>query len=205
MPKNETKRSKNSKSDLNRKMYGVFENSLLERSDFTLSSYINDISKRLKTITPKKIQSKNQATGVSQCIRAILTSLSQRNNVTELMLCHDIKYSAATVSVSLKKMAYDDLLTLTVDNDDRRRTLISITEKGLETQKYLEEAYKELDGILLKGITEKEKDLMVPLLKQMLKNVLEAQNDPALKDIKVSPCLKAQTTKSLLDSKELKL
>ncbi len=204
MPNSKKPPSENSKAVLNQKLYGVFENSLLERSDFTISSYINDISKRLKTITPKKIESRNPATGVSQCIRAILTSLSQHNDVTELALCHDIKYSAATVSVSLKKMAYDELLTLTVDPADKRCTIISITPKGLETQKYLEESYQALDEILLNGITEKEKKLMLPLLKKMLKNVLEAQIDPSLKDIKVPPRLKAQTTKSLLNSKDAK-
>ncbi len=204
MPRTKQTNPENSQSVINQRKYGIFENSLLERSDFTISSYINDISKRLKTITPKKIKSRNPATGVSQCIMAILTSLSQHDNVTELMLCRDIKYSAATVSVAMKKMAYDDLLVLTVDPEDKRRTLITITEKGLETQKYLEESYRDLDNVLLKGITEKEKNLMLPLLKKMLKNVLEVQSDPALKDIKVPPRLKAQTTKSLL-SKDIKL
>ncbi|MCM1054624.1 MAG: winged helix DNA-binding protein [Bacteroides sp.] len=167
----------NSKTALNKKMYNTFENSLLARENMTMSSYINDISKRLKVLTLKMIERKTELSGISQCIRAILKSLSEKDGVTELELCRDIKYAAATVSVSLKKMAYDEVLRLVIDSKDRRQTLIYITDKGREIESYLDIAYKEIDRIMLKDITEEEKETVLPILKKMLKNVLEAQGD----------------------------
>lgn len=167
----------NSKTALNKKMYMTFENSLLERENMTLLSYINDISKRLKVLTLRTIEQKTELSGISQCTRAILKSLSDKDGVTELELCRDIKYAAATVSVALKKMAYDEILRIVIDPKDRRQTLIYITDKGREAEKYLDKAYKEIDDIMLKGVTEEEKETVLPILKKMLKNVLEAQGD----------------------------
>lgn len=167
----------NSKTALNKKMYMTFENSLLARENMTMSSYINDISKRLKVLTLRTIEQKTELSGISQCTRAILKSLSDKDGVTELELCRDIKYAAATVSVSLKKMAYDEILRISIDPKDRRQTLIYITDKGREAEKYLDKAYKEIDDIMLKGVTEEERETVLPILKKMLKNVLEAQGD----------------------------
>lgn len=164
-----------SRAAINRKMYNTFENSLLARRDMTVSSYINDISKRLKVITLKTIEQKTELAGSSQCTRSILKSLAERDGVTELELCRDIKYAAATVSVAMKKMAYDELIRLVIDPVDRRQTIIYITDKGRETEQYLDKAYKEIDNIMLKGVTKEEKDFLLPVLKKMLKNVLEAQ------------------------------
>lgn len=167
----------NSKTALNKKMYMTFENSLLARENMTLSSYINDISKRLKVLTLKTVEQKTELSGISQCTRAILKSLSERDGVTELELCRDIKYAAATVSVSLKKMAYDEILRIAIDPADRRQTLIYITDKGREIEQYLDKAYKEIDEIMLKDVSQEERETVLPILKKMLKNVLEAQGD----------------------------
>lgn len=164
-----------SKAAINRKMYSTFENSLLARKDMTVSSYINDISKRLKVIILKTVEQKTELAGISQCTRSILKSLAEKDEVTELELCRDIKYAAATVSVAMKKMAYDELIRLVIDPVDRRQTIIYITDKGRETEQYLDKAYKEIDNAMLKGVTKEEKALLLPILKKMLKNVLEVQ------------------------------
>lgn len=187
--------SQKSKAKLNKELYGTFENSILSRGDLTVSAYINDISKRLKSLTLKKIRQTTEAAGVSQCTRAILKSLTRKTGVTELALCQDIKYTAPTVSVALKRMAYDGLLNLVIDPNDRRQTLIYITDKGIETGKYLDYAYKEIDDILMEGLTEEEKTVLASLLEKMLKNVLAAQTDPILENIKRTPQLKMMNTK----------
>ena len=174
----------NSKTALNKKMYITFENSLLAREDMTLSSYINDISKRLKVLTLKTIEQKTELSGISQCTRAILKSLSIKDGVTELELCRDIKYAAATVSVALKKMAYDEILRIVIDSADRRQTLIYITDKGREIEEYLDAAYKEIDNIMLKDVTQEEREVLLPILKKMLQNVLEAQGDESKEKVK---------------------
>lgn len=193
--------SQKSKAKLNKELYNTFENSILSRGDLTVSAYINDISKRLKSLTLKKIRQTTEAAGVSQCTRAILKSLTRKTGVTEIALCQDIKYTAPTVSVALKRMAYDGLLTLVIDPNDRRQTFIYITDKGIETGRYLEYAYQEIDDILMEGLTDDEKELLTPLLEKMLKNVLAAQNDPILENVKRIPQLKMMNTKHYREMK----
>ena len=172
---------------------------LSEQIDRAISSYINDISKRLKTITPKNISSPNMTIGASQCVIAILDNLVEHDNLTEIMLCRNIKYNASTVSIAMKKMVNENLISLTVDPNDRRRTIINITEKGLEAQKYFEDSYKMLDDMMLKGITKKEKKLLLSLLDKMLKNIMEIQGDFGPKRARISKALFARTFEDLYD------
>lgn len=190
------------KTKINKMLYNTYENSILARGELTVSAYINDISKRVKSLTLKKIRQTTEASGVSQCTRAILKSLTGKTGVTQLALCQDIKYTPPTVSAALKRMAYDGLLELVIDPSDRRQTLIYITDKGVETGKYLEYAYREIDGILLDGFTEEEKELLTPLLEKMLKNVLAAQSDPALENIRITPRLKMMNNKLYREMKQ---
>lgn len=132
---------------------------------------------------------------MSQCTRAILKSLTAKNGVTQLALCRDIGYTAPTVSPALKRMAYDGLLKLVINTADKRETFIYITDKGIETGRYLNEAYEEIDEMLLEGISGEEKELLLPLLEKMLKNVEAAQKDPALDDVKRKPKLKSMNVK----------
>lgn len=184
----------NSKTAINKKMYSIFENSLLAREEMTFSTYINDISKRVKVLTLRKIERKTELSGISQCTRAILKSLANKDGITEMELCRDIKYAAATVSVALKKMSYDKMLDIRIDPVDRRQTIIYITDKGREIGEYLDNAYSEIDEIILNGISEEERELLLPLLKRMLVNVLEAQgkNEPTVYKKKTVRIMKAR-------------
>ena len=193
---------KKRKKSQGEEQYNVYENSILARGDMPLSAYINEISKRLKSLTLKKVRQTTEAAGVSQCVRAILKSLTRKTGVTQLALCNDIKYAAPTVSVALKKMSYDGLLNLVIDPNDRRQTLVYITNKGIETCKYLENAYEQIDSALLKGLTDDERNTLADLLEKLLKNILTAQNDPALKNIRRTPQLKMMNTKVYREMKK---
>lgn len=187
---------KKSNDEIIRERPSDCENLTQDFEEMSCSAFLNDIAKNVKSLTLKKIKQKStEASGVSQCTRAILKSLSRKTGVTELALCRDINYTAPTVSVALKRMAYDDLLKLVINPSNKRETFIYITDKGIETGKYLDQEYRELDNILLNGLSDEEKAVLPSIFGKMMNNLTAALEEANAENSERTPMLKMMNAK----------
>jgi len=195
--------SQKNKTKTNGKLYDLYDDSISISGEMNLSAYIHEISKCVKALISKDAGQTTKTAGVpQQCTRAILNNLIKKAGITQAELCQNIEYTPSTVSLALKRMAYDGLLEMSINPQDKRQTFISITKKGLETSRYLENTSGEIDEILIKGFTEEERNLIPSFLKRMLMNISETQNEQALKENGTASKVKANTANKKRDKEK---
>lgn len=91
--------------------------------------------------------------------------LSQRD------LAKRLRLSPATVAVSLKTMERSGYICRFPDEEDQRRNLVSITEKGVKAMELCGQAFRAADDRMLADFTPEEKEQLTGFFVRMLRNL----------------------------------
>lgn len=91
--------------------------------------------------------------------------LSQRE------LAKRLRLSPATVAVSLKTMERSGYISRSPDEEDQRRNLVSITEKGVEAMELCGQALRAADDRMLADFSTEEKAQLTGFFVRMLRNL----------------------------------
>ncbi|MDI3481968.1 MAG: hypothetical protein PWQ97_1623 [Tepidanaerobacteraceae bacterium] len=79
--------------------------------------------------------------------------------------------SPPTVAISLKRMEKAGLVCKITDEDDLRRKLVKITEKGLRLLDECENAFSEIDRNIFKGFSDEEREQLKRFYIRMIHNL----------------------------------
>jgi len=128
---------------------------------------INEIS-RLFAAKMRECESEMQ----QESIRLIIISLAHRQGVTQLDIVKKTHLSPPTVSVTLKRLEEQGYISRVTDAVDQRAVRVYLTEKGQQMNLDSLRHAQMVDSILMKNITEEEKELLLGLLRRMRSNIL---------------------------------
>ncbi|MBQ7338013.1 MAG: MarR family transcriptional regulator [Clostridia bacterium] len=149
---------------------------------------INDISHlfhgKMRSMETEGIMSQHGA-------RMIAYELSRREGLRQIDLVRLTHMKAPTVSVIVKKMAAEGLLTHEVQFSDLRSIRLYLTEKGRALHETTRRSLRSTDEIMMAGFTEEEA--------QQLKAMLCRVRDNLLSDLESNGLLRPAST---LDEKE---
>ena len=129
---------------------------------------INEISK----LFLDKMRKNSEELGFKSGYRQILRFLSHEDGVTQVDIARNSHFTAPTVSVTLKKMEDEGLISRKTDKNDTRRTRVFITEKGREWESHLHEKVMDCEEMLVRGFSEEETEEFLRLLKKARENIL---------------------------------
>ncbi len=104
----------------------------------------------------------------------ILTILSQQKDGTiesQKELARRLRVSPATVTVSLKSMERDGYVKKLSNAEDLRCKPISITEKGMQAAKLIDQVFETLDHGMYRGFNPAEREKISELYKRMIDNL----------------------------------
>lgn len=123
--------------------------------------------KNFQTFANKELQKLN----ISFEQLHVLYTLDAKNsmNLKELAKC--LKVSSATLSVRINKMVEEDLLFKKTDDNDKRNSIICLTDKGIKLAK---EAFELKDTFILKifeGVSIEEIEAIVEFMKKLRKGI----------------------------------
>lgn len=130
---------------------------------------INDIAKRFSAMLTADTPEKDASNGYRRMFRI----LCKQDGITQVELAKASKLSSPSVSAALNKMETDGLVKRVPDKKDRRKVFVYITDEGREHQQHLLSRCLELERIMMKDISDEERDQFAATLKKMLKNMLE--------------------------------
>ena len=133
---------------------------------------INEISKLFHDRMRKNSEDLGFKTGYHQ----ILRFLAKTDGVTQVDIANDSHVKASTISVTLKKMEDEGLVSRKTDKDDMRQIRVYITEKGRELEGKLFAKIMECEDILAQDITEEEKAVLCSILTKMRNHLLSGEN-----------------------------
>lgn len=129
---------------------------------------INEISK----LFHDKLRRNSEELGFKSGYRQILRFLSHEDGVTQVDIARNSHFTAPTVSVTLKKMEDEGLISRKTDKNDTRRTRVFITEKGREWESKLFTTAMDCEEILVRGFSAEEIEEFDRLLKKAKENML---------------------------------
>lgn len=133
-------------------------------------SSIGDVSKLIyDKIKSKSSNEFNKPTS----IKLILHALIQKDNVTQLDIVKSTRLKPPTVSITLKKMENEGLVTRTPDPYDLRAVRVTITDKGREMYMISVRSVFDMEEKIMKDISPAEIDSFMKVLGK-IKNNLEA-------------------------------
>ena len=135
-----------------------------------LSESISLIGELSKKITDKTSPNK-QKKDISKGEKLVLQCLINKDGVTQLDIVKFTAFKPPTISIMLKKMENDGLITRRPDEYDLRAMRVFITDKGRAEYCNAVKVVKMIETKLLNGISEEEIDVMVKTLKKIKFNI----------------------------------
>lgn len=112
--------------------------------------------------------------GMRYSYRHVLKPLIENDSLTQLELVNITNLKAPTISITLRNMEREGIVTRRKNDDDRRETHVAITEKGKKMYKKVLEALANAEKTMLSGLTEKELKAMRNTMGKMCKNLNDA-------------------------------
>ena len=135
----------------------------------TAPMMINDISHlfhgKMRSVQTEGILSQHGA-------RMILAALAHNEGLRQIDLVGLTHMKAPTVSVIIKKMAAEGLVTHQVQASDLRAARLYLTEKGRAVHKTTHELLHSTDQVMMQGFSEEETAQLKALLSRVRENLL---------------------------------
>lgn len=122
-------------------------------------------------------------TGVYRSQHQILMYVAAHPNASQKEIASLHHVSPATIAVTLKKMEKGGYLIRQPDATDNRFNQILLTDKGRETVETSRRLFRELEEMLLDGITEEEMQKTEQVLKHMFDNFIRLLPDTDKEDL----------------------
>lgn len=109
--------------------------------------------------------------GMKYSYRCFLRPLVENVSLTQLELSEITGMKAPTISITLRKMERDGIVTRE-RKGDKRLSHVSITEKGIKLYKKVQNSIKKTEKAILKGIDKREIAAMNLTLEKIMNNIL---------------------------------
>ena len=100
----------------------------------------------------------------------ILYQLSVNSGITMKELSEKINRDKSTTTVLVRKLEKAGLLRITVDQNDKRNKLLSLTAKGSEYNQMTKNLSEQLLATFYKGFSQAEKDEFCEFLERIKRN-----------------------------------
>ena len=141
------------------------------RPDFdklTEGMLINDISR----LFDGRVRRETEKLGFPQGYRRIVFHLSHNDGLTQNELTRLTHMKAPSISVQLRNMEQEKLITRKTDKKDMRKSYIYLTEKGRECERLFISKCKETEKVMFENFSEDEMKILKEYLKRITNNLI---------------------------------
>lgn len=101
----------------------------------------------------------------------LLRALSKKDGQSQKELAGDLQIAPATLTVMLRRMEKNGLVSRRQDAADQRVSRVFLTERGMEAHVAVREALMQMEDLSFRNFTDNEKDEFRILLTKMLTNL----------------------------------
>lgn len=104
----------------------------------------------------------------------VLLYLQQHGGqVPQHELAEFLRVKPSTVNGVLDRMEEKGLVRRSVSGSDARRRLITLTDKGAEQQALFQQSFLDVEGAMVRGFTQEERETLCTLLDRVIENLKE--------------------------------
>ncbi len=141
-------------------------NQLLVKSDPSIES-VNRVSFLFASAVYKEMDK----IGIRPSYRNIMSSLCENESLTQLELVKITNLKAPTISITLRSMERDGIVSRVKNDIDRRETHVAITDKGRKIYQKMLVSIEKIQKKMTNGLTDKEVEQISAILKKMSDNL----------------------------------
>ncbi len=141
-------------------------NQLLVKSDPSIES-VNRVSFLFASAVYKEMDK----IGIRPSYRNIMSSLCENESLTQLELVKITNLKAPTISITLRSMERDGIVSRVKNDIDRRETHVAITDKGRKIYQKMLVSIEKIQKKMTNGLTDKEAEQISAILKKMADNL----------------------------------
>jgi DNA-binding MarR family transcriptional regulator len=131
---------------------------------------LSEINQKAKKLIVQELK-KNKIEGISTSHGDILSNLYVKGPLSLTSLSCLICREKNTTTVLIDKLERNGYLTRTVCNEDKRKTIIKLTEKGLSLKPAFNKISNQLIEVTYMDFTEEEKSQLMNLLSRVQQNL----------------------------------
>jgi DNA-binding MarR family transcriptional regulator len=123
-----------------------------------------------------KLQKKLGVTNINAAQGRVLYSLSKEDHVPIHTLVTNTKLSKSTLTLMLDRLSKENYISRERSQADRRKVLVSITEKGKKIIDSYEQLIEKLSSIFYRNFNEEDIKKFESLLNQALSNLIKFED-----------------------------
>ncbi len=131
---------------------------------------VNEL-KNASEIYGKVISDRLEKNGLRASYKRVLEPLVQHENLTQLELVKITSLKAPTISITLRNMEREGIVTRVKNTHDRRETHVAVTERGRRMYSKLVRAIEKVESDMLCDVSEEEKNALCSILEKISKNL----------------------------------
>lgn len=109
--------------------------------------------------------------GIRPSYRNIISSLCDNESLTQLELVRITNLKAPTISITLRSMERDGIVSRVKNDIDRRETHVAITDKGRKMYQKMLTSIEKIQKKMTNGLTDKEAEQMLAALNKICDNL----------------------------------
>lgn len=146
------------------------------RQDFdklTEGMLINDVSR----LFDGRVRRETERAGFPQGYRRIVFHLSHNEGLTQNELVKLTHMKAPSISVQLRNMEQEKLITRKSDKNDLRKSYIYLTDKGKECEQFFISKCQETEKIMFENFSDSEMKALKEYLKRITNNLIDDMED----------------------------
>ena len=133
-------------------------------------SDVNDVSYLFGAYVSRELEK----IGMRYSYRHVLKPLMENASLTQLELVNITKLKAPTISITLRNMERDGLVSRRKDDHDRRETHVTITDKGKKLYKKVLDVLAKAEKVILNDLSDRELKSLHNIMNKMRKNLNDA-------------------------------
>ncbi len=141
-------------------------NQLLVKSDPSIES-VN----RASFLFASAVYKEMDKIGIRPSYRNIMNSLCENESLTQLELVKITNLKAPTISITLRSMERDGIVSRMKNDIDRRETHVAITDKGRKIYQKMLVSIEKIQKKMTNGLTDEEIEQMSGIVKKMSDNL----------------------------------
>lgn len=147
-------------------MRSANNNSLMVKENAPIES-VNEASFLFGELVSREMEK----IGMRSSYRHLLKPLVENASLTQLQLVKLTDLKAPTISITLRNMERDGIVSRVKNDSDRRETHVAITDKGKKMYGKLLAAIDKTQQTMLKGLSDEELDAVCSALRKMSANL----------------------------------
>ena len=133
---------------------------------------INEVSRMFFRIVKQRDgEADKRPTREQHSARIMLMHLARNDGATQSELVKVTRMKAPTISVALRNMENEGLVTRVADEDDQRVTHVYITEKGRQVDGENISRLHDVAAVMMNGVSAEEAEAMMSTLIKMRENL----------------------------------